>query len=181
MTLLGEDEFRQPVIAVQAATSQVVEPELVAPEPAPMDAVTGTPENSPQSDAADSPSSSPLASAEISAPSALAATSSAGAAGAPPPPVETPPFNFTPYSREQDYLIALREAVRSQWAPGTGSCSVTIQQTIGGRVVAAVSESCAMGAAARQALEAAALAAQPLPYAGFERVFRERVTINMGM
>ena len=56
---------------------------------------------------------------------------------------------------------------------------MTIQQTIGGQVTGAISKSCILGQADRRALEAAALAAQPLPYAGFERVFREQIPVEM--
>lgn len=180
MTLLGADEFRQPVIVVQTPPSAIPLEQPAAEPPVP-DTEIDVPDSTRQIDAANTAAAMSAASMDAAPPSASVDTSSGGAVSATVQPVETPMPSFVPYSREQEYLFALREAVRSQWPPSTGPCSITIQQMVGGRVVAAVSESCAMGAAARQSLEAAALAAQPLPYAGFERVFRERVTINMGM
>jgi len=90
-------------------------------------------------------------------------------------------LSLPPYAREHGYIMALREAVRAQWAPRIGPCSITIHQAAGGRVITAVSESCAMGEDGRQSLEIAAIAAQPLPYAGFEHAFREWITLDMSL
>ena len=175
MTFLGEDEFRQPLV-IAKTTPQAERPDLIPVEP-----LSDTSPN-PQAPTAVAVAESPeVPSSAPSPPTATMTAPNGGEAGMPVERVESPLPAFPPYGREHDYLMALREAIRAQWAPGTGPCSITIQQTVGGRVVAAVSESCAMGVSAKQALEAAALSAQPLPYAGFERVFRERVTLSMGM
>jgi hypothetical protein len=95
------------------------------------------------------------------------------------PQLETP--SYAPLKNA--YLTALRATIQSKWVRQDrqhGRCSVTIQQTIGGGVVSATSRFCLLGEADRRALEAAALSAQPLPYAGFEQVFREDLTIEMG-
>lgn len=179
ITFVGEEEYRQPLVI--AKTSPQTESESTPPEPIPVEPLSDTPSTS------QAPTVAALAEfSEIpsSTPSPLRATGAApndSEAGMPVERVEKLLPAVPPYGREHDYLTALREAIRAQWAPGSGPCSITIQQTVGGRVVAAVSESCAMGANAKQALEAAALSAQPLPYAGFERVFREHVTLSMGM
>ena len=172
---LGEDEFRQPLVALSPAKSMPVadlEPEvMIAPTPLPLrvtaDAAiteTATREQTPPETSV------------VTAASAMPNTGTAGQA-APSAEVllETPRYD----SREQAYLTALRAAIQSKWTRQSGRCAVTIQQTVGGQVTGAISKSCTLGQADRHALEAAALAAQPLPYAGFERVFREQITVEM--
>lgn len=78
---------------------------------------------------------------------------------------------------EMRYLAAVRAVIAAQWsASGARAsvvrCKVTIEQQEGGAVVAARAMACADDEAVQRALEAAVLMAQPLPYAGFEGVFR---------
>ena len=86
---------------------------------------------------------------------------------------------------EARYMAALRQAIMTHW---TGyqvrkvgeACSLTIRQVSGGQVHSALSGTCALDQASRRALEAAALMAQPLPYQGFESVFREEMVLEFG-
>jgi hypothetical protein len=182
ISFLSEAEFRQPVVIVQTGTRRQTERASTTPE---LPAVERLPD--PLPDRQTVTVATAVTDFSVAPPSARSPRTgsttepSDTGAGAPVEHFEALPPALPPYSREHDYLVALREAVRAHWAPGTGPCSITIQQRVGGRIIAAVSESCAMAADAKQALEAAALSAQPLPYAGFERVFRERVTLNMSL
>lgn len=79
------------------------------------------------------------------------------------------------------YLAALKAAINKQrWALGgrQGNCTLTITQTAGGLVGSALSNDCGMPRADRLALEAAALMAQPLPYAGYETVFSPTIDLT---
>lgn len=80
------------------------------------------------------------------------------------------------------YLAALRTAIQGKWSVNPdhhGNCSVTVRQTIGGNVASAIATDCKLDESDRMALEAAALMAQPLPYAGFESVFSDDVLLEM--
>lgn len=81
------------------------------------------------------------------------------------------------------YLSAVRHAIVKVWAKSgqqaRGTCALTLLQAPGGKVTSALSANCTLTGEARQALEAAALMAQPLPYAGYERVFRDTLTIEV--
>jgi colicin import membrane protein len=58
-------------------------------------------------------------------------------------------------------------------------CRIVIRQIPGGQVVdAQVDPSCPYDELGRRSVEAAVLKAQPLPYAGFERVFERTLTLN---
>lgn len=175
---LGEDEFRQPLVALSSAKSTPVtnpEPEVtIDPTPLPSHAATNL--------AITEPATSEQTSPETSVATAASTTPNADAAGQAASSVEMPLETLRYDSREQAYLMALRAAIQSKWTRQStqdGLCAVTIQQTIGGQITGAISKSCTLGQADRRALEAAALAAQPLPYAGFERVFREQITVEM--
>lgn len=174
---LGEDEFRQPLVALTPTKSVPVanpEPEVIDPNPLPLHAAANLAITEPVTSEQTSPETS-----EATAASTMSNADAAGqAASSVEVPLETPRYD----SREQAYLMALRAAIQSKWtrqSAQSGRCAVTIQQTIGGQVTGAISKSCILGQADRRALEAAALAAQPLPYAGFERVFREQITVEM--
>jgi hypothetical protein len=175
---LGEDEFRQPLAALPPAKSVPVanpEPEvMIDPTPLPLHAAANLAITEPTTSEQTSPETS-VATAASTMPNADAAGQAASSVEV---PLETPRYD----SREQAYLMALRAAIQSKWTRQStqgGRCAVTIQQTIGGQVTGAISKSCILGQSDRRALEAAALAAQPLPYAGFERVFREQITVEM--
>lgn len=86
---------------------------------------------------------------------------------------------------ESRYIATLKAAIYSKWKSSNdhklGSCNLTIQQTIGGSVLAAKLVNCNLSPAEQRAFEAATLMAQPLPYAGFEAVFVESRTINVDL
>lgn len=82
------------------------------------------------------------------------------------------------------YAAALQAAITAKWTrpdsiPPGALCRLVIRQLPGGEVVSAeVSSPCAYDEQGRRSIEAAVLKAQPLPYAGFERVFQRTVTLN---
>jgi colicin import membrane protein len=58
-------------------------------------------------------------------------------------------------------------------------CKLVIKQLPGGSVMdATVVEPCALDEAGRRSVEAAVLKAQPLPYAGFEKVFNRQLNFT---
>lgn len=82
------------------------------------------------------------------------------------------------------YAAALQAAILRNWSrPETVAvgqrCRIVIRQIPGGEVVdAQVDPSCPYDELGRRSVEAAVLKAQPLPYAGFERVFERTLTLN---
>lgn len=82
------------------------------------------------------------------------------------------------------YQAALSAAVRAKWirpdsVPLGAKCMVRIRQLPGGTVMSAeVSEPCAYDEQGRRSIEAAVLKAQPLPYAGFEKVFSRDLEVE---
>lgn len=82
------------------------------------------------------------------------------------------------------YAAALQAAILRNWTrPETVAvgqrCRIVIRQIPGGEVVdAQVDPSCPYDELGRRSVEAAVLKAQPLPYAGFERVFERTLTLN---
>lgn len=102
------------------------------------------------------------------------------AASAPPPPgnqgVDT--------GLEQRYVAAIQSAILRNWTrpdtvPIGQKCRIVIRQIPGGEVVSAdVDPSCPYDAQGRRSVEAAVLKAQPLPYVGFESVFRREIRFN---
>lgn len=80
------------------------------------------------------------------------------------------------------YLAAVRSAILTTWGK-TGidlkGCVLHVQQKTGGTVQAARVDGCVLDAAVRDELEAAALMAQPLPYAGYEAVFSEQLGLDL--
>lgn len=175
---LGEDEFRQPLV-----TASPIKP-IQASDPEPGTATDHTVAPTLETKAAEMAEATELLPDSLpTSPASASAAQEAGLSGpessAVDPPLEDHSYNPT----ESAYLTALRAAIQSKWIRHDkqhGRCSITIQQTIGGRVVSATSTSCMLNDTDRRALEAATLAAQPLPYAGFEQVFRENMTVQMG-
>ncbi|HUH91014.1 MAG TPA: cell envelope integrity protein TolA [Lysobacter sp.] len=108
------------------------------------------------------------------------APAAAGAASASPPPGN----NGTDTGLEARYAAALQEAILSKWTrpetvPVGTRCRLVIKQLPGGEVMSAeVSSPCAYDEQGRRSIEAAVLKAQPLPYAGFEKVFARTLTLN---
>ncbi|GAB1594454.1 protein TolA [Lysobacter claricitrinus] len=82
------------------------------------------------------------------------------------------------------YASALQEAIRAKWVrpdniPPNAMCRLVIRQLPGGEVIdAQVTSPCVYDEAGRRSIEAAVLKAQPLPYAGFEKVFKRELTLN---
>lgn len=79
------------------------------------------------------------------------------------------------------YTVAIQQAVERNWIrpetirPGV-PCQIRIVQIPGGEVLSAtVQPSCPYDDLGRRSVEAAVLRAQPLPYAGFESVFRREI------
>ena len=84
-------------------------------------------------------------------------------------------------SLEAAYVLAIQTAVERNWIrpetipPGT-PCRIRVIQIPGGDVISAeVDTSCRFDPIGQRSLEAAVLRAQPLPYAGFETVFRREL------
>ncbi len=104
----------------------------------------------------------------------------AGSASASPPPGN----NGTDTGLEARYAAALQAAILSKWTrpetvPVGARCRLVIKQLPGGELITAeVSSPCAYDEQGRRSIEAAVLKAQPLPYAGFEKVFARTVTLN---
>lgn len=82
------------------------------------------------------------------------------------------------------YAAALQSAILRQWTrpetvPLGQRCRIRITQIPGGEVIdAQVDPSCPYDERGRRSIEAAVLKAQPLPYAGFESVFRRTLIVN---
>lgn len=82
------------------------------------------------------------------------------------------------------YQLAIQQAVQQNWLrPETARpgirCALSIVQIPGGEVIqASVSTPCNADDLTRRSIEAAVLKAQPLPYAGFESVFRREIRFN---
>ena len=79
------------------------------------------------------------------------------------------------------YQLAIQQAVQQNWLrpestrPGI-RCTLQIVQIPGGEVIqASVSTPCNADDLTRRSIEAAVLKAQPLPYSGFESVFRREI------
>ena len=78
--------------------------------------------------------------------------------------------------RLASYHAALRATIRRKWMeltsrPFPSSCTLQLNLAVGGAVNVTSAASCKLEEADRLQLEAAALMAQPLPYAGYEDVF----------
>lgn len=146
--------------AVEPVVTPPQEAESVAPSPPTvLDVVALRPEG---------PSSTqPPTSANVVPSLSLNAGSSPGAGGS---------------LQDNGYLAAIKQAVLNQWQrqrgdQAIGRCLLVIRQQVGGAVSGAKIEGCDLDAEARLALEAAALMAQPLPYAGYESAFTEELRL----
>lgn len=92
--------------------------------------------------------------------------------------------NGTDTSLLAAYQLAIQNAVERNWIrpdtipPGT-PCRIRVVQIPGGDVInAEVVQPCAFDAIGQRSLEAAVLRAEPLPFAGFETVFRRELLFN---
>ncbi|MFQ6311732.1 hypothetical protein [Lysobacter capsici] len=83
------------------------------------------------------------------------------------------------------YAEVLRDAILAKWNPPAGlaadtSCILDLRQTSGGRVTSVQAvEPCGFDAAGRDSIVAAVLKAQPLPYEGYEQVFRPQLRLQI--
>lgn len=82
------------------------------------------------------------------------------------------------------YQAALQQAILQNWTrpdsvPLGQKCRLNIRQLPGGQVMdVQVAADCPYDDAGKRSIEAAVLKAQPLPYAGFESVFKRNLTVN---
>lgn len=82
------------------------------------------------------------------------------------------------------YAAALTEAILHNWTrpdniPDGVKCRLIIHQVVGGEVLDVnVDPSCPFDDLGRRSVEAAVLKAQPLPYAGFEHVFKRTLDLT---
>ena len=86
--------------------------------------------------------------------------------------------------RQASYHAALREAIRQKWAsltdrPFPSGCVLRLTMAVGGSVNATSANGCALSNEDRLQLEAVALMAQPLPYAGYEAVFVSELPLQL--
>lgn len=85
---------------------------------------------------------------------------------------------------QQRYAEVLRAAIDEQWAPpattpADASCSLDLRQAPGGRVLSVqVVEPCGLDEAGRLSLLAAVRQASPLPYQGYQQVFRPQIRLG---
>jgi len=80
------------------------------------------------------------------------------------------------------YMKALRIAVLKKWdgiEARINGCMLHLQQEVGGAVLRAQVGHCSIDSSTRDELEAAALMAQPLPYAGYEDVFSTSLDLDL--
>ncbi|HEX7990903.1 MAG TPA: cell envelope integrity protein TolA [Stenotrophomonas sp.] len=109
---------------------------------------------------------------------AQATATSSGSSG---PSTPSPGQGGTSNDLTAKYAAAIQQAVVAQWTrpdnvPNGTRCRILIKQLPGGGVASAeVQPGCAMDAAAQDSIERAVLRAQPLPFRGYETVFRREL------
>lgn len=109
---------------------------------------------------------------------AQASSASSASAG---PTTASPGQGGTSNDLTAKYAAAIQQAVVAQWnrpdnVPNGTRCRILIKQLPGGEVMSAqVQPGCAMDAAAQDSIERAVLRAQPLPFRGYETVFRREL------
>lgn len=110
---------------------------------------------------------------------AQTASADAASSASPPPGNQGADSNLL-----AQYQAAIQQAVERNWnrpdnIPPGQPCRLTIVQLPGGEVMSAeVEPSCPYDEQGRRSVEAAVLKAQPLPYAGFESVFRRQLNFT---
>lgn len=83
------------------------------------------------------------------------------------------------------YYELLREEILRRWRPPSSvaadsTCTLDLRQLPGGQVVAVQAVApCDLDEAGRSSLLAAVWAAQPLPYEGYEQVFKRQLRLNL--
>ena len=83
--------------------------------------------------------------------------------------------------QDDGYIAAIKAAILQRWStlhPGEAApnCALAIEQSAGGHVSLTQATRCSENQA--RALEAAALMAQPLPYAGYESAFKAQLQVK---
>jgi colicin import membrane protein len=85
---------------------------------------------------------------------------------------------------QERYIRTLQQAIQMHWLrpesarPGL-RCVLQIEQTETGKLIdLRIAEPCNADAATRRSLEAAVRRAEPLPHAGFERVWSRRIDLT---
>ncbi len=86
--------------------------------------------------------------------------------------------------RLASYHAALRAAIRKKWSdltdrPFPSGCALRLTLATGGSLNATSANGCALSGEDRMQLEASALMAQPLPYAGYEAVFVSDLVLTL--
>ncbi len=82
------------------------------------------------------------------------------------------------------YRASVRASIQQKWSeltdrPFPSGCTLAINQDVGGLVTATSAAGCRLSREDQLQLEAAALMAQPLPYAGFEDVFSALLLLTL--
>ena len=85
---------------------------------------------------------------------------------------------------QASYHAALRAAIQRKWQHLTerkfpSGCELQLALGVGGAVNATTASACDLSTEERQQLEAAALMAHPLPYAGYEEAFSPTVLLRL--
>jgi colicin import membrane protein len=111
------------------------------------------------------------------------AATPAPAASRDPSPAQQPGNRGTDDSLLGRYQLAIQQAVTAAWLRPehvtSVQCRVRIIQIPGGEVISAnILSPCPTDDLTRRSMEAAVLKAQPLPYRGYESVFRREVTFT---
>lgn len=85
------------------------------------------------------------------------------------------------------YAEVLRDAIMAKWTPPAGlpadaSCILDLRQTSGGQVTSVQAvEPCGFDEQGRRSIETAVIKAQPLPYEGYEQVFRPQLRLQINV
>ena len=122
-----------------------------------------------------------LADAKAGSAAEQAALADAQASASPPPG-----NNGVDTSLQAKYIAAIQAAIRAQWVkpdnvPEGALCRMTIRQLPGGDVMpnsVTFGSPCQFDDAAKDSIERAVMKAEPLPYAGFEKVFNRTLDIK---
>ena len=122
-----------------------------------------------------------LADAKAGSAAEQAARADAQASASPPPG-----NNGVDTSLQAKYIAAIQAAIRAQWVkpdnvPEGALCRMTIRQLPGGEVMpnsVTFGSPCQFDDAAKDSIERAVMKAEPLPYAGFEKVFNRTLDIK---
>jgi len=122
--------------------------------------------------------------AAIAAEQRLSQLTAPRSGGSPTPGPGTPSAGAGDDALLGRYAAALQEAIRSKWTrpdnvQSGALCVLEIRQLPGGEVIdVSVGSPCVFDEQGQRSIEAAVLKAQPLPYAGFEKVFTRNLKVR---